>query len=113
MSGLLPAGFAALEPFAATWGADSTNERMHARATSSMAEIRAFYETALQHAEAAMAHCEQFPLDTMPDDAARLYRIVLGLVQAAVAVELHGQPRAPGTPWPNSIRIERGVEPFG
>jgi len=113
MSAPLPAGFAALEPFAATWGAASTYERMATRVTASMDEIRAFYDVAIELAPQAMAHCDSFPLDAMPEDAQRLFRIMLGLVQAAMAVEIHGQPRAPGTPWPHSIKVDRGLWLFG
>ena len=113
MSARLPAGFEPLEPFAATWGAVSTYERMETRVTSSMAEIHAFYDVAIDHAADAMAHCDSFPLDAMPEDTQRLFRIMLGLVQAAMAVEIHGQPRAPGTPWPHSIKVDRGLWLFG
>lgn len=110
---LLPPGFEDLVPFVDYWAGETTQERIHARATASMETIRAFYDAMTERAEAALQYVEQFPLNQMPEDAARLYRLVLALGQAHVAVEIHGQPRAPGTPYPTGIRILRGPAPFG
>jgi hypothetical protein len=30
-----------------------------------------------------------------------------------MAVEVHGQPQAPNTPFPHGIRVLSGVAPFG
>jgi len=113
MSVSLPKGFQPLERFVEKWARETTDERVHARATSSMEEIREFYDVAVEHAEAALAYCEKFPIDALPEDAARLFRLILGLGQAAVAIEIHGQPRGPGVPWPHDLTIERGPFPFG
>lgn len=109
----LPQGFEDLAPFVGYWAGETTQERIHARSMASMEEIRAFYDVMTERAEAAFNHVEQFPLHELPEDAAVLYRLVLALGQAHVAVEIHGQPRAPGTPYPNGIRIQRGPAPFG
>src|SRR5579859_3789592 len=97
---LLPAGFDALEPFLGRWDGETGMARMEARSTASMVEIRAFYDVAIDHAAAALAYLDRFQLDALPEDAARLLRLMLGLVQAAMEVEIHGQSRAPGAPWP-------------
>lgn len=110
---LLPAGFAALEPFLGRWDGETGMARMEVRSTASMAEIRAFYDVAIDHAEAALAYLDRFPLDALPEDAARLLRLMLGLVQASMAVEIHGQSRAPGAPWPSGVTIVQGLQPFG
>ena len=110
---LLPAGFEALEPFLTQWGGETSTARMEARSAASMAEIRAFYDVAIDHAEAALAYLEGFPMDELPEDAARLFRLMLGLVQASMAVEIHGQPRVPGAPWPHGVKIVQGLHPFG
>ena len=109
----LPPGFAELEPFVEQWAGATVDARMHARAGADMASIRRFYEVAVARGGEALEYCAQFPLDAMPDDAALLFRLMLGLAQASIAVEIHGQPRAPGTPWPNSITLQRGPSPFG
>lgn len=109
----LPPGFAELEPFVDQWAGPTVNARMYARCSADMASIRRFYDVATARGAEALEYCAQFPLDAMPDDAALLFRLILGLGQASIAVELHGQPRAPGTPWPNSITLQRGPSPFG
>jgi hypothetical protein len=109
----LPPGFEDLEPFVAHWAGETTHARMNTRATSDITAIRDFYDAMIGRADEAIAYCERFPIDALPDDAARLFRLILGLAQAAIAIEIHGQPRAPGTPWPHSIRLERGATPFG
>jgi len=109
----LPPGFTDLEPYVAFWAGETTTARWRARCTASMDEIRAFYDAALSRGEDALAYLEAFPIDALTPEAARLMRLVLALAQAAMAVEIHGQPRAPGTPWPNSLSIERGAQPYG
>ena len=110
---LLPAGFEALEPFLGRWDGETGMARMAARSTATMAEIRAFYDVAIEHAEAALAYLDRFELDALPEDAARLLRLMLGLVQASMAIEIHGQARAPGAPWPSGVNIVQGLQPFG
>lgn len=110
---LLPAGFEDLLPFVAYWAGDTTEQRMNARAGASMETIRAFYDAMTARAEEALQYVERFPLQQLPDDAARLFKLVLALGQAHIAVEIHGRPRAPGTPFPNSLRIARGMRPYG
>lgn len=110
---LLPAGFEDLLPFVDYWAGDTTEQRMNARAGASMETIRAFYDGMTGRAEAALQYVERFPLQQLPDDAARLFKLVLALGQAHIAVEIHGRPRAPGTPFPNSLRITRGMRPYG
>jgi hypothetical protein len=110
---LLPPGFEALAPFIDRWAVDTTAARLHARSTASMAEIRAFYDAMLPQAEAAIICIDQHDIRDLPAGHATLAKLVLSLAQAAVAVEMHGQPVSPGTPYPNSVRIPQGIAPFG
>jgi hypothetical protein len=109
----LPPGFDELLPFVDAWAGATTQERLHTRCSSSMDEIRRFYDAMTARADEAMAYVERFPLRELPDDAALLFRLVLALGQAHVAVEIHGRPCAPNTPYPHGIRILRGVTPYG
>ncbi len=109
----LPRGFEALEPFVAQWCCDTSEKRMQVRCEADMGEIRSFYNSMLEHADEAFDLIERYPLGDMPEDVARLAKLLLGLAQASVAVEIHGQPRAPDTPYPNSIRLVRSTSPFG
>ena len=109
----LPADFESLEPFVDHWAKESAQERLSARCDLDMEDIRAFYDAVTDRAEDALNYLEQFPLDDMPDDARRLLTLILAMAQAHIAVEIHGQPRAPDTPWPNTIRIQRGLTILG
>jgi hypothetical protein len=109
----LPAGFESLAPFVAHWAKDTTELRLKARAEASMDENRAFYAAMLPLAEQAINHLETFDLHGLPAAEASLAMLVLALAQAAVAVEMHGEPISPGTPYPNAVRVLQGAAPFG
>lgn len=110
---LLPPGFSELERFVPFWAGATSTARWQARNSASIEEIRDFYEPMVRFGEQALVYLEQFPMNSLPPDAARLFCLVLALAQAAMAIEIHGSARAPGTPWPNSMRIEKGAQPFG
>jgi len=113
VSSSLPVGFDSLERFVPQWAKDTTQERLEVRCSLEMDEIREFYDAMTARAEEALAYLEQFPVDSMPDSGRRLLALVLALAQAHVAVEIHKAARAPNTPWPNSIRIKRGLPLLG
>jgi len=106
---LLPAAFAALEPWAAVWCHATEAERWARRMQSSMAELQAFYDACFPRAEEAIAHCDRFPLDAMPDDAVRLLQLVHALLLVSYAVEVWRQPDVVHR---GSARIDRVLEPF-
>jgi hypothetical protein len=105
---LLPAGFSDLEPFVAAWCVDSEPERYAKRLSSTMDEIQAFYDAIFPRAEAAIGHLEQFPLDALPDDAARLLKLLYSLIVISFAVEIWRQPRIPDT---GTASFELQLEP--
>jgi hypothetical protein len=99
---LLPDGFEFLEPFAAAWGdLTSQDQRYRARQSLGMDELQAFHEALATRLEQVFSHLDKFPMDALPEQEARLYRIALGLTEAAQAVELFGQPRVPYAPYPH------------
>lgn len=110
---LLPKGFDDLEPYVEKWAKDTTEERMAVRAESSMEEIREFYDIILERADEAMTLIDEYPLDDLPEDVARLCKLVLALGPCAMAVEVIGQPRVPRTPYPHGVELTRGTPPFG
>ena len=95
MSRLLPGEFADLEPFATTWSLASEGERYAQLMSSSMAEMQAFYAAVAPRADAAIAYCDRFPLDELPDDALRLLHLVYSLITVSFPVEVWLQPRVP------------------
>ncbi|HEY7440461.1 MAG TPA: hypothetical protein VIC35_13780 [Acidimicrobiia bacterium] len=92
---LLPDQFSELEPFARTWCLATERERFAQRMASSMDEIQAFYDAFFPRAEEAIAYCDQFPLDDMPEDATRLLQLLYSLVMASFPVEAWRQPHIP------------------
>ena len=106
---LLPPGFADLEPWAATWCLATEPERWSRRLSSSMGELRAFYEAFFPRAEEAIAWCDRFPLDDMPADAQRLLQLVHSLLMVSYAVEVWKQPEVVNG---GSAKIDRILEPL-
>ena len=107
----LPNGFSDLLPFVPEWAGETAQERWEMRERHSMPEIRAFYDAILARSEDIIAHVDQFTLTELPPASLRLFQLQRTLAQAAMAVELHGQPRAPHSPYPHHVRILRGAQP--
>jgi hypothetical protein len=92
---LLPPRFSDLEPFAATWCLATERERYARRLASTMDEMQAFYDAFFPRAEEAIAYCDRYPLDEMPDDARRLLQLLYSLVMVSFPVEAWRQPYIP------------------
>ncbi len=90
---LLPSAFAELEAFAQTWCLPTEAERWNQRLTSSMAEMREFYDAFFPRLEEAIEYCDKFSLEDLPDDALHLLHLIYSLVMVAMAVEVFGQPK--------------------
>jgi len=113
MTSLLPQGFQDLERFLPYWDVPSSQERIARRSTASWEANKEFYDAIVPRGEEAMAHLDQFELHDIPEDSARLLRLMLALTHVSMAVEFHGQVIAPNCPYPNDIRITEGASPFG
>jgi hypothetical protein len=105
---LLPSGFADLEPFAPMWCLPTEPERWAQRQASSMEAMHAFYDACFPRAEAAIAHCDRFPLDDMPEDAQRLLHMLSSLALVSYVIEVWQQPLPINT---GSAVIDRVREP--
>ena len=88
---VLPAQFHGLEPFI-DWALAKGSERMRKRLSSSMEELRAFYNVMLPQMETIVRFLNQFPLARLPEDAQRLFFLALSFVEVTSAVESYGQP---------------------
>ena len=105
---LLPCQFSDLEPYAATWCLATEPERWAQRLRSSMHELQTVYDAVFPRADEAIAYCDKFPLDEMPDDAERLLQLVHSLLMISFAVEVWRQPEVIHC---GSARIDRIREP--
>lgn len=93
MSRLLPPEFADLEPFAEKWCLETEAARFAQRMASPMQELVEFHDAFLPRLDAAIDHCDGFPLDDLPPDVGRLLQLVYSLVMVSMAVEIFHQPR--------------------
>jgi hypothetical protein len=109
----LPKGFEDLQPYVDYWMRDTSDDRWRQRSRASMEDIRSFYGAMLARAEDAIAYLDNFPLDSMPADADRLFKLLLAIGQAAIAVEMHRQPRAHHSKFPHEVHITKGPKFYG
>lgn len=112
-SGRVPAGFEELEPFLDHWNVATSHERWIRRAATPYPDIVKFYEAMFARAEEATVYLEQFPLNEMPESAQNLFRLLLALCQAAIAVEMHQAPTIRHAPPQHALKIEVGFQPHG
>ncbi|WP_024805812.1 hypothetical protein [Nocardia sp. BMG51109] len=88
---LLPNEFAEFEQYAETWCLPTEAERWARRLASSMPELVTFHDAFLPRLDEAIAYCDKFPLDDLPEDALNLLYLVYSLVMVAMAVEIFQQ----------------------
>ena len=105
---LLPGDFADLEPFAASWCLPSEPERWARRLSSTMEEMQTFYDACFPRADDAIRYCDQFSLDEMPEDAARLLQLLYSLALVSYPIEVWQHPLPVDI---GSARIDRTREP--
>ena len=89
---LLPSAFAELEPYAQTWCLATETERWNTRVSSTMPEMRDFYNAFFPRLEEAIDYCDKFALDSLPDDALNLLHMIYSLIMVAMSVEIMHQP---------------------
>ncbi|WP_297597011.1 hypothetical protein [Mycobacterium sp.] len=96
----LPTEFADLEPHL-EWDLATEPERYAKRLASTMPELQAFYDAAFPRLNDAIAYCDKYPLDDLPEDARTLMHIMQSLVMVSFPIEAWKQPRVPdsGAAW--------------
>lgn len=113
VTAVLPKGFEHLSEFLDYWCVETSQERWIRRCEASMESLRRFYDVMLENAENALTHLDDFSLDQLPEAEKNLFLLLLALTNVSMAVELHGQPRAPHSPWPHGIKVLKGAAPYG
>lgn len=91
----LPDAFADLQAFSDDWALATELARSEKRATSSMAELKAYYGAVGPRMEAIARHLDQFPMKDLPAAETRLLYMALSYMDVALAVEFFNQPEVP------------------
>jgi len=94
---LLPAEFADLEPFAATWCLPTEKERYATRLATSITDLQAFYDAVTPRAQDAIAYIDKLPFGALPGDALNLLHLLYSMIQVSFPVEVWHQPNVPDT----------------
>jgi hypothetical protein len=90
----LPPEFADLEQFS-QWCLATEPQRYQKRLASSMADMQAFYDAITARAEGALAYCDKFSLDDLPEDVMNLMHLLYSMVMVSFPVECWKQARIP------------------
>ncbi len=109
----LPAGFAALEPFAPRWALSTTAERAALRTASTQEEREAFFAVAAPLLDHALDYLDTIALDAFSAEEQRLMDLTLSLAHVALAVEIQGPDEAKSAPWRDRMRIDRSTADQG
>ncbi len=105
----LPPAFADLAPFTHPWVELETMEsRYRARQDTPFGTLQEFYAVVAPRLPAIMQHLDVFGGGPLPLAEARLYRMVLGLIEVAQAVEFFGTSCLPGAPYPHHVTVSSG-----
>jgi hypothetical protein len=96
MAPLLPEEFADLEEFA-DWCLPTEAERYAKRLGSTMTAMQAFYDAITPRAEEAIAYCDKFSLDDLPEDVLNLMHLLYSMIIVSFPVECWKQPKVPDT----------------
>jgi hypothetical protein len=91
----LPADFAHLEWFVDEWAKPTREERYAVRLSKTFGELEDFYDEVAARADQAIAYLNGLELNSLPDDATRLLRLLYSFVLVSYAVNIFQQPRIP------------------
>lgn len=90
MSGSLPAGFEALEPFVARFAVAGTANRAQLRGDVTREERETFHAAAKDLVAPALDLLDKKPLDQLDESEQRLLNLALSFSHIALAVEIQG-----------------------
>ena len=93
---MLPEEFADLEEFA-EWCLPAETQRYAKRLNSTMVAMQAFYDAITPRAEEAIAYCDKFSLDDLPEDVLNLMHLLYSMIIVSFPVECWKQPKVPDT----------------
>jgi len=91
---MLPPAFADLEPFA-DWAQPTETLRNHKRIDATQNAIEAFAAALIPRLDAICEYLDTFPLDGMPEDARRLYAMLMSVAEVSPSIEGYHAPSVP------------------
>jgi hypothetical protein len=71
--------------------------------------MRELYDAMFPRVEAALAYCDRFPLDDLPEEARNLLYLVFSFVMVSFPVEVWDGPRIPDVGDANLERVASPV----
>ena len=106
-------GMMLMGAFWGIWGADKTGSWfwgvvIGAASGGLLALVHAFFAITLR-AEDAIAYCDKFSLDDMPEDVLNLMRLLYSMIAVSFPVECWKQPRVPDS---GASTLDCIAEPF-
>jgi hypothetical protein len=91
----LPAAFSTLQPFAGKWSLPTECERNRTHLSSTIQEIREFYDAMLVHADAVLARFRALDAQgqhpSLTEEDRNLFYLLLSLAEVSQSIEVHGQ----------------------
>lgn len=105
---MLPAAFADLEPFAATWCLGSEAQRYEARLAATMDELQALYDVGMRLGREAQDHLDRFDLHDLPEQELNLLHLLMSVITITMPVEAFRQPKVPDT---GSTYLAKTIDP--
>jgi hypothetical protein len=90
-SELLPEGFEPLQPFVSAWAGLDEMGRVNKRLSSSIEELKSFYDAAAPLFPKTMAYLQRCPIGSLTPSQDALFKLALGLVEISFTFEVfHG-----------------------
>jgi len=106
---VLPTGFQPLEVFVDTWALVTSFERSRRRETSSLAQMRHFYDAFSPYLKDALAYLDGKGLAEFAPEDERLMALCLSLAHVTLAVEVQGEAEAQNALLRHEMRITRST----
>jgi len=91
----LPEQFRDLEPHL-EWALPTAPERRAKRESSTIADLRSFYDTLVPRMEAILAYLARFPLENVPDEVRTPSYLTFALAEIGPTIEMYGEPAVEG-----------------